>query len=167
MKKIFFITMLGLFSISCQNNVTSVVEKTSAQVGIIEENDAKSLAINAFNDAYLANDMSDQVGIFTEDAIANVNSQEMTAKDMIAAFMEGKKYYDNITNSERTTLTLILDNGSVYTNTWFAWTGTSKSTGVTLSNEVHAYFKWKGDKITSVGYIFDSAEYVANMGSTE
>ena len=36
--------------------------------------------------------------------------------------VEGKKYYDNITNSERTTLTLSLDNGSVYTNTWFAWT---------------------------------------------
>ena len=41
--------------------------------------------------------------------------------------------------------------------------GISKSTGVTVNNPVHAYFRWEGDKVSRVAYIFDSAEYVANM----
>ena len=91
----------------------------------------------------------------------------MAINDMIAAFMGGRESYENITNEERTTATFILDNGDVYTSTWFTWGGTSKSTGVTLSNPVHASFKWEGDKVASVSYIFDSSEYVANMGSPE
>ena len=165
MKKIFFIAIFGLFAIGCQNNDSNHVKKTAAQIGIIEGNDAKSQVMNAFNDAYLANDMSNQADIFSQDAIANVNSQQMPVSDMIAAFMAGRDSYENITNTERATATFILENGDVYTNTWFTWGGTSKSTGVTLSNPVHASFKWDGDKVIRVSYIFDSAEYVANMGS--
>ena len=167
MKKYILILIISFFAIRCQNNDPSFIKKTEAQVGIIEGNDAKSQIMNAFNDAYLSNDMTGQSAIFTEDAIANVNSQEMAINDMIAAFMGGRESYENITNEERTTATFILDSGDVYTSTWFTWGGTSKSTGVTLSNPVHASFKWEGDKVASVSYIFDSSEYVANMGSPE
>ena len=167
MRKYILILIISFFAISCQNNDPSFVKKTEAQVGIIEGNDAKSQIMNSFNDAYLSNDMTGQAAIFSEDAIANVNSQEMAINDMIVAFMRGRESYENITNDERTTATFILDSGDVYTSTWFTWGGTSNSTGVTLSNPVHASFKWEGDKVASVSYIFDSSEYVANMGSPE
>lgn len=35
---------------------------------------------------------------------------------------------------------------------------------VKVANPVHASFKWQGDKVIEVSYVFDSAEYVANMG---
>ena len=41
------------------------------------------------------------------------------------------------------------------------------TTGVVVSNPVHAYFRWEGDKVSLVSYIFDSANYVANMGTSE
>jgi hypothetical protein len=93
MKKYILILIISFFAISCQNNDPSFIKKTEAQVGIIEGNDAKSQIMNAFNDAYLSNDMTGQSAIFTEDAIANVNSQEMAINDMIAAFMGGRKSY--------------------------------------------------------------------------
>ena len=62
------------------------------------------------------------------------------------------------------TLTMKPD-GSV--RAYGTWTGTSKSTGAVVGNPVHAWFKWDGDKVSEVTYIFDSAEYVANMSQME
>ena len=159
MKNIFFTLTLLLTFLSCDTEV-----KTQSQTGIIEGGDAKSLVMDAFNDAYLANDMTGQEAIFTEDAVANVNGQEMSPAEMMAAFMGGREFYNDIKNSDRATATFIFDDGDTYTSTWFDWEGTSKSTEAVVGNPVHAWFKWDGDKVSEVTYIFDSAEYVANMG---
>ena len=159
MKNIFFTLTLLLTFLSCDTEV-----KNESQTGIIEGGDTKSLVMDAFNDAYLANDMTGQEAIFTEDAVANVNGQEMSPSEMMAAFMGGREFYNDIKNSDRATATFIFDDGDTYTSTWFDWEGTSKSSEVVVGNPVHAWFKWDGDKVSEVTYIFDSAEYVANMG---
>ena len=153
-------SILGFFILSCDNN------KSENHIGIIEGNDSKSLMMNSFNDAYLANDMVGQEEIFADNAIARVNGQEMSPAEMIEAFLGGKEFYDEVKNTDRATGTFILDEGEVYTNTWFGWEGVSKSTGVKVANPVHASFKWEGDKVVEVSYVFDSAKYVANMGSS-
>ena len=166
MKNIFIILTLFLTFVSCDNEV-----KSESQIGIIEGElsdipaDVKSLAIDAFNDAYLANDMTGQDALFAEDAVANVNSQQMSPSEMMEAFMGGREFYDNVEQTDRSTRTFTFDSGNIYTCTWFNWGGTSKSTGVEVGNPVHAWFKWDGDKVSEVTYIFDSAEYVANMGA--
>ena len=160
MKKLILMSILGFFILSCDNN------KSENHIGIIEGNDSKSLMMNSFNDAYLANDMVGQEEIFADNAIARVNGQEMSPAEMIEAFLGGKEFYDEVKNTDRATGTFILDEGEVYTNTWFGWEGVSKSTGVKVANPVHASFKWEGDKVVEVSYVFDSAKYVANMGSS-
>ena len=160
MKKLILMSILGFFILSCENN------KSENHIGIIEGNDSKSLTMNSFNDAYLANDMVGQEEIFADNATAKVNGQEMSPAEMIEAFLEGKEFYDEVKNTDRATGTFILDEGEVYTNTWFGWEGVSKSTGVKVANPVHASFKWEGDKVVEVSYVFDSAKYVANMGSS-
>ena len=160
MKKLILMSILGFFILSCENN------KSENHIGIIEGNDSKSLTMNSFNDAYLANDMVGQEEIFADNAIAKVNGQEMSPAEMIEAFLEGKEFYDEVKNTDRATGTFILDEGEVYTNTWFGWEGVSKSTGIKVANPVHASFKWEGDKVVEVSYFFDSAKYVANMGSS-
>jgi|TARA_B100000768_G_scaffold153797_1_gene150170 hypothetical protein len=160
MKKLILMSILGFFILSCENN------KSENHIGIIEGNDSKSLTMNSFNDAYLANDMVGQEEIFADNAIAKVNGQEMSPAEMIEAFLEGKEFYDEVKNTDRATGTFILDEGEVYTNTWFGWEGVSKSTGIKVANPVHASFKWEGDKVVEVSYVFDSAKYVANMGSS-
>jgi len=159
MKNIFYSLFLSLLIFSC----STADKKSENQQGIIEKNDAKSLVMDAFNKAYLDNDMSGQDGIFTENAVARVNGQEMLPAEMIEAFMGGREFYNDIKNINPSTSTFIYDDGTIYTSTWFTWEGISKSTGVTVNNPVHAYFKWEGNKVSIVSYIFDSAEYVANM----
>ena len=161
MKNIYIITLLLIFA-SCETAV-----KPENQTGFIQGGDVKSERIDSFNDAYLANDMTGQLELFTEDAVATVNSQEMSPSDMIEAFMGGREFYNDIKNSDRATGTFNFESGDIYTCTWFDWEGTSKSSGVVVGNPVHAWFKWEGDKVSEVTYIFDSAQYVANMGSDE
>ena len=161
MKNIFYTLFLSLLIFSC----STTEKKSENQQGVIEKNDLKSLAMDTFNKAYLDNDMTGQDGIFTENAVARVNGQEMSPAEMIEAFMGGREFYNDIKNINPSTSTFIYDDGAIYTSTWFTWEGISKSTGVTVNNPVHAYFKWEGDKVSSVGYIFDSAEYVANMSN--
>ncbi|MAU62728.1 MAG: hypothetical protein CMC38_00025 [Flavobacteriaceae bacterium] len=161
MKNIFYTLFLSLLIFSC----STTEKKSENQQGVIEKNDSKSLAMDTFNKAYLDNDMTGQDGIFTENAVARVNGQEMSPAEMIEAFMGGREFYNDIKNINPSTSTFIYDDGAIYTSTWFTWEGISKSTGVTVNNPVHAYFKWEGDKVSSVGYIFDSAEYVANMSN--
>ncbi len=162
MKNIYIVLTLIFAFVSCDTAV-----KSEKQTGTIEGEDAKSLTIDAFNDAYLANDMTGQDALFTEDAVAQVNSEEMSPSEMIEAFMGGREFYDDIKNLDRATATFNFDTGDTYTCTWFDWEGTSKSTGEVVGNPVHAWFKWDGDKVSEVTYIFDSAEYVANMSATE
>ena len=162
MKNIYILIVLILGFTSCETAV-----KLETQTGIIEGEDEKSLTIDAFNDAYLANDMTGQDTLFTDGAVAKVNSQEISPSEMIDAFMGGRESYDDIKNLDRATGTFSFDEGSIYTCTWFTWEGTSKSTGVVVSTPVHAWFKWEGDKVSEVTYIYDSAQYVANMSETE
>ena len=159
MKNIFYSLFLSLLIFSC----STADKKSENQQGIIEKNDAKSLVMDAFNKAYLDNDMSGQDAIFAENAVARVNGQEMSPAEMIEAFMGGREFYKDIKNINPSTSTFIYDDGTIYTSTWFTWEGISKSAGVIVNNPVHAYFRWEGDKVSRVAYIFDSAEYVANM----
>jgi hypothetical protein len=163
MKNIFYTLLLSLFIISCSSNDN----KSENQMGIIEKNDTRSLAMEAFNKAYLANDMTGQDSIFIEDAKARVNGEEMTPSEMIEAFMGGREFYNEIKNINVSTSTFTYDDGAIYTSTWFTWEGTSKVTGTKVTNPVHAYFRWEGDKVSNVAYIFDSAEYVSNMSIPE
>jgi hypothetical protein len=91
----------------------------------------------------------------------------MTPNEMIEAFMGGREFYNEIKNINVSTSTFTYDDGAIYTSTWFTWEGTSKATGTKVTNPVHAYFRWEGDKVSNVAYIFDSAEYVSNMSIAE
>ena len=108
MKNIYIVLTLILAFVSCDTAV-----KSEKQTGTIEGEDAKSLTIDAFNDAYLANDMTGQDALFTEDAVAQVNSEEMSPSEMIEAFMGGREFYDDIKNLDRATATFNFDTGDI------------------------------------------------------
>ena len=69
MKNIFYTLIVSLFVLSC----TTIENKSENQQGVIEKNDAKSMVMDAFNKAYLDNDMTGQDEIFLENAVARVN----------------------------------------------------------------------------------------------
>ena len=165
MKHLLLISTISLFILSCSQVSENHIEKSEHHFGTVEVGDAKSAAMDAFNDAYLANDMTGQDELFAENAVANVNGVETTPAAMMEGFLQGRNFYSDITNSDRATGTFILDNGEVYTNTWFTWTGTSNATDVTIKSPVQASFKWENDKVVEVNFLYDSHDYIVNMGA--
>lgn len=163
MRKIAFLTLLTFTLFSCEQ----AAEQSEFQVGMVEMNDAKSNAMIAFNDAYLAGDFTGQLDIFSDTAKAYINGQLTTPDAMMEAFLEGRTHYTDIKNLNRATTTTTYDNGRVFSNYWFVWEGVSKSTGKTVTTPAHGYFTWQGDQVVQVGYIFDSVDYVGNMGNSD
>ena len=158
--KNFLLIILSIITYSCTENTT---KKSEFQTGIIERNDSKSQAMDDFTKAYLENNLETQIELFTEDAIIHINSNDVSPAQMIEEFSKDKEFYDNVENLDRTTVTMTSEDGNVYSNYWFTWKATSKSTGVTVSNPVYSWFKWDGDKVSEGAFIFDPTEYVANM----
>ena len=103
MKNIFYTLFVRFFVLSC----TTIENKSENQQGVIEKNDAKSMVMDAFNKAYLDNDMSGQDAIFAENAVARVNGQEMSPAEMIEAFMVGREFYNDIKHIKPSTSTFI------------------------------------------------------------
>ena len=165
MKQLLSILVLASFLSSCTQVGENHFEKSEHHFGTVEVGDAKSTAMDAFNDAYIANDMTGQYELFAENAVANVNGVETTPAAMMEGFLQGRNFYTDITNSERVTGTFIIDNGEIYTNTWFTWTGKSNATGVTIDSPVQASFKWENDKVVEVNFLYDSHDYIVNMGA--
>ena len=165
MKHLLLIPTISLLILSCSQVSENYHEKSEHHFGTIEVGDVKSTAMDAFNDAYLANDMTGQEELFAENAVANVNGVETTPTAMMEGFLQGRNFYSDITNSDRATGTFVLDSGEIYTNTWFTWTGTSNATGVTVDSPVQASFKWENDKVVEVNYLYDSHDYILNMDS--
>ena len=165
MKHLLLISSISLFILSCSQVSENHLKKSEHHFGTVETGDAKSTAMDAFNDAYLANDMTGQEELFAENAVAKVNGVETTPLAMMEGFLQGRNFYSDITNSDRATGTFILDSGEIYTNTWFTWTGTSNATGVTVDSPVQASFKWENDKVVEVNYLYDSHDYIVNMGA--
>ncbi len=167
MKQLITLLLMSMTFVGCNQANENALIKSEFHSGTVETQDPKSMAMNAFNDAYLANDMTGQEVIFTADALALVNGVEMTPAQLMAGFLEGRTFYSDITQSNRATGTFYLDNGDVYTNTWFKWEGVSNATGVTVDSPVHASFKWDGNKVAIVSFLYDSHDYVVNMATPE
>ena len=158
--KNFLLIILSITIFSCADNTS---KQSEFQEGIVEMNDSKSQAMDNFTKAYLENNLETQIDLFTEDAVIHINSNDVSPAQMIEEFSRDKEFYENVENIERATATMTFEDGDVYSNYWFTWKATSKSTGVTITNPVHSWFKWDGDKVSEGSFIFDPTEYVANM----
>jgi hypothetical protein len=86
----------------------------------------------------------------------------MTYDEMVVAFASGHKNFDNILHSNVIATTMFYNNGRVYTNSWYDWSGTSKKTGNEVKLRGYCSWGWEGDKIISVYNAFDPTQYNQN-----
>ena len=92
MKHLLLIPTISLLILSCSQVSENYHEKSEHHFGTIEVGDVKSTAMDAFNDAYLANDMTGQEELFAENAVANVNGVETTPTAMMEGFLQGLSF---------------------------------------------------------------------------
>ena len=79
----------------------------------------------------------------------------------MAAFGEGHTYYDDIAHNNVYTATMYYNDGNIYTNVWYNWSGVLKSNGEALSLKGYAWFKWKDGKAVEAYNAFDPTAYNA------
>ena len=156
MKKTLIIILVLTFT-AC-NNVPLNFD-SSEWGGLISPTDERNQKVNQFVDAYANNDLQSVKDMFSEDAVINVNDDQMTVEQMFDGFSAGHNFYDGINNIDRRVNTMFYNNGTIYTNYWYTWVGTNKKTGEKLMAKGHAYFQWKDGKIIETYNAFDPTEY--------
>ncbi len=138
-------------------------EDTSEWSGKIVQNDRKSEIALEFQKAYRDNNLSSVKHHFSEKAVFSVNDSKLSFDEVNAGFSDGHNYFDNITHSNEIVTTMYYNNGQVYTNLWYDWSGVSKATDETLVIRGYATFKWKEDKIVEAYNAFDPTLYNKEM----
>jgi hypothetical protein len=125
------------------------------------DEDIYTAMVDKFMKAYADNDMESTKDIFSEDAVYYVNDVSLSVSELIAAFGEGHTYYDDIAHSDVYTATMYYNDGNIYTNVWYNWSGVLKSNGEALSLKGYAWFKWKDGKAVEAYNAFDPTAYNA------
>ena len=137
---------------NAQNNI-------SPMSGKIVQNDEKSKMVTRFMKAYIDNNLSSVKNIFSESAIIQINDVDVSFDELNTGFSNGHNYFNDIAHSNVTVTTMYYDNGEVFTNSWYDWSGISKATNDTLNIRGYAYYKWEGDKIVKMHNAFDPTLY--------
>ncbi|CAI8327580.1 MAG: Uncharacterised protein [Flavobacterium sp. SCGC AAA160-P02] len=164
MKNLFALLIITALFASCEQNAKPQTD-TNPMSGYILGNDMHTQAAEKFMKAYTENDMESAKDIFSEDAVFSVNDTEMSVDDMMAGFSSGHQYFDNISHNNVDTATMYYNDGSIYTNVWYDWSGNIKATGETLEARGYAWFKWENGKVVEAYNAFDPTAYNAVMNS--
>ena len=154
------ILLLMVFTIACGT------EDTSEWSGKIVQNDRKSEIVLEFQKAYRDNNLSSVKSHFSENAVISVNDSKLSFDELNAGFSDGHNHFNNIAHSNVTVTTMYYNNGEVYTNLWYDWSGVSKATDETLVIRGYATFKWEEDKIVEAYNAFDPTLYNKQLGTT-
>ena len=159
MKNILILFLVAFF-VGCNQESKNVDNADNAEwSGTISENNPKTETVKNIMKSYVNNNMSGMKEFFHEDAEISVNDTKLTFDEMVAGFAEGHNKFDNIAHSNVLATTMFYNNGRVFTNSWYDWSGISKKTGEEVNLRGYCSWQWENDKIISVYNAFDPTEY--------
>ena len=99
--------------------------------------------------------------LYSKDLISRINNMEINGYDnLIPGFKAHHEIlYNNINIKDLYVHTNYFANGEIWSNAWFTWTGTGKTTGDDYSNRGHFDYKWENGKIVELlAYYSENAE---------
>lgn len=160
MKNTIKLIILALLIISCTEKTKYPIDDQPMSGYMLDEDKYTEL-VGKFMKAYRDNNMEDAKDIFTEDATYAVNSTEMSVAEFMAAFSTGHDYFDNISHNDVYTATMYYNDGKIFTNIWYNWSGVVKNTGETLNEMGYAWFRWEDGKVVQAYNAFDPTAYNA------
>ncbi len=127
---------------------------------IIKTEDDLTANIQLLLESYVNNEfnLSDY---YADDVVCKINNLEFSGYDnLIPGFKAHHDIlYDDINIDEVYVHTNYFSDGEVWSNAWFTWTGTGKTTGNMYSNRGHFDYKWEDGKIVELlAYYSETAE---------
>ncbi len=127
---------------------------------IIKTDDELSANIEYLFEKYVDNDF-DVSEYYADDIVCKINNIEFSGYDnLIPGFKAHHDIlYNNINIEDMYIHTNYFADGEIWTNAWFTWTGTGKTTGNEYSNRGHFDYKWEDGKIVELlAYYSETAE---------
>ena len=126
--------------------------------GVSSDSSKESMMTRELMDAYIANQFDDAAYMMAEDGAFYFNSAQVSKEEWVAAGALHHSLFDDISNSKiqpAIVTTATYDNGAVWSQAWFWWTATGKTTGTEIQIPVHHAFKFENEKIVEVYHFFD------------
>tara|TARA_B100000780_G_scaffold271330_1_gene232157 strand:- start:917 stop:1417 length:501 start_codon:yes stop_codon:yes gene_type:complete len=164
MKKIFLLLSLAILITACEKNAKQPTDDNPMS-GYILGDDVYTQGVEKFMKAYTDKNFENAKGIFAENAVFSVNDVEMGVEDMMTGFASGHEYFDNISHKNIDLATMYYNDGKVFTNVWYDWSGVAKSTGEILELRGYGWFKWENRKVIEAYNAFDPTAYNSIMTS--
>ncbi len=127
---------------------------------IIKTDDELSSNIKFLLEKYEKNEF-DVSELYSTDLLSRINNLDINGYDnLVVGFKAHHEIlYDNIKIKDLYVHTNYFLNGEVWSNAWFTWTGTGKTTGEEYSNRGHFDYKWEDGKIVELqAYYSESIE---------
>ena len=127
---------------------------------VIKTDDELSSNIKFLLEKYVKNEF-DVSELYSKDLISRINNMEINGYDnLIPGFKAHHEIlYNNINIKDLYVHTNYFSNGEIWSNAWFTWTGTGKTTGDDYSNRGHFDYKWENGKIVELlAYYSENAE---------
>lgn len=140
--------------------VTLVGCSNQSKQSIIKTDDELSANIEYLFEKYVDNDF-DVSEYYADDIVCKINNIEFSGYDnLIPGFKAHHDIlYNNINIEDMYIHTNYFADGEIWTNAWFTWTGTGKTTGNEYSNRGHFDYKWEDGKIVELlAYYSETAE---------
>ena len=82
-----------------------------------------------------------------------------TVDEVIAAFSSGHDAFEGIAHEDLNVTTMLYNNGTVFTNMWYTWTGKARATGEAVAIKGYCWMMWEGDQVVALYNAFDPTRY--------
>ena len=131
--------------------VVTLAGCTETKHSVIKTDDELTAKIHLLFDKYVDNDFNVSE-FYAEDIVCKINNMEFKGyENLISGFQAHHNFlYEDINIKERYVHTNYFSNGEIWSNAWFTWIGTGKTTGNDYSNRGHFDYKWEDGKIVEL-----------------
>ena len=134
--------------------------------GVIDQQDTRTAKIVEMSRAYCDNDSETWMKHYSPEALVKVNDKDLNLEEVTAIYMAGHGVFQDIHHENTTCTTMRYNNGTVWTNYWYDWHGTVRSTGEKLKVRGYACFRWQDGKVVESYNAFDPTQYNAIAAGT-
>ena len=124
--------------------------------GKLSRTDKLTKIIESLAEDYETNSFVIYEKTLSDNAVVYVNNTKIDGKTAKAGFRQHHEIFNDIKISNQYSHTNYFNDGEVWTNNWFTWTGTGNKTGIRYTNKAHFDFKWENGVVVELGCYFDS-----------
>ncbi len=140
---------------------------SAAWSGVMDALDPRSKKVLQMCAGYCEGDLAAATRYLADDAIVHVNDRDLSVADATAGYAASHAAFADVRHENVTCTTMLYNNGQVFTNYWYVWHGTARSSGEQVAVKGYAWFRWDGDHIVESYCSFDPTRYDAVLAAHE